>query len=219
MKGKQRREEPMFVCVRIEELVPAGHILRKIERWIDFSIVHEKTKELYSHTGRPSIDPEVLIRMMIIGYLYGITSERRLCQEVHLNLAYRWFCGLTLEDKVADHSTFSKNRYGRFSQSGLFRGMFQAVVKQAQEHGLVKGRHLTVDAATVQANASLESLEEIVVPYTPEEYLNKVEMENPAEEPPLTNTGKTLSNETHVSRTDPDARIFTPSMEEAQDRA
>ncbi|MBU4212666.1 MAG: transposase [Kiritimatiellae bacterium] len=216
MKGKQRREEPMFACVRLEELIPAGHILRKIDRWIDFSIIHEKTEDLYSSTGRPSIDPEVLIRMMVVGYLYGITSERRLCREVQLNLGYRWFCGLTLEDKVPDHSTFSKNRYGRFSESGLFRGLFQAVVKQAQQYGLVKGQHLTVDATTVQANASLGSLEEIIIPYEPEEYLDKVERENPAEEPLLANTGKKLSNETHISRTDPDARIFRKQFEKTK---
>jgi len=216
MKGKQRREEPMFACVRIEALIPPGHILRKIDRWIDFSIIHEKTADLYSSTGRPSIDPEVLIRMMVVGYLYGITSERRLCREVQLNLGYRWFCGLTLEDKVPDHSTFSKNRYGRFSESGLFRGLFQAVVKQAQQHGLVKGKHLTVDATTVQANASLGSLEEIIIPYEPEEYLDKVERENPSEEPPLTNTGKKLSNETHNSRTDPDAQIFGKPFEKTK---
>jgi len=216
MKGKQKREEPMFACVRLEELIPSGHILRKIDRWIDFSIIHEKTADLYSNTGRPSIDPEVLIRMMVVGYLYGITSERRLCREVQLNLGYRWFCGLTLEDKVPDHSTFSKNRYGRFFESGLFRGLFQAVVQQAQKHGLVKGQHLTVDATTVQANASLGSLEEIIVPYDPEEYLDKVEQENLAEEPPLANTGKTLSNETHISRTDPDARIFRKQFEKTK---
>jgi transposase len=216
MKGKQRREEPMFACVRLEELIPPGHILRKIDRWIDFSIIHEQTEDLYSSTGRPSIDPEVLIRMMVVGYLYGITSERRLCREVQLNLAYRWFCGLTLEDKVPDHSTFSKNRYGRFSESGLFRVLFQAVVKQAQHHGLVKGKHLTVDATTVQANASLESLEEIIIPYEPEEYLDKVERENPSEEPPLTNTGKKLSNETHSSHTDPDAQIFGKPFEKTK---
>ena len=99
MKGKQIREEPMFACVRLEDLVPNDHLLRKIDNWIDFGIIHDKTRDLYSHTGRPSIDPEVLIRMMTIGYLYGITSERRLCEEVQLNLAYRWFCGMSLEDK------------------------------------------------------------------------------------------------------------------------
>lgn len=213
MKGKQRRAEPMFACVRLEELIPAGHILRKIDRWIDFSIIHEKTEDLYSNTGRPSIDPEVLIRMMVVGYLYGITSERRLCREVQLNLAYRWFCRLTLEDKVPDHSTFSKNRYGRFSESGLFRGLFQAVVKQAQKHGLVKGQHLTVDATTVQANASLGSLEEIIIPYDPEEYLDKVERENPAEESLPDNPDKKMTNTTHISRTDPDARLFRKQFE------
>ena len=216
MKGKQRREEPMFACVRLEELIPPGHILRKIDRWIDFSSIHEKTEDLYSSTGRPSIDPEVLIRMMVVGYLYGITSERRLCREVQLNLAYRWFCGLTLEDKVPDHSTFSKNRYGRFSESGLFRGLFQAVVKQAQKHGLVKGQHLTVDATTVQADASLGSLEEIVIPYDPKEYLDKIERENPAEESLPENTDKIMKNKTHVSRTDPDARIFRKQYEKTK---
>ena len=216
MKGKQRREEPMFACVRLEDLIPPGHILRKIDRWIDFSIIHEKTADLYSRTGRPSIDPEVMIRMMVVGYLYGITSERRLCREVQLNLGYRWFCGLTLEDKVPDHSTFSKNRYGRFSESGLFRGLFQAVVKQAQQHGLVKGEHLTVDATTVQANASLGSLEEIIIPYDPEEYLDKVERENPAEETLSENADKKMTNATHISRTDPDARLLRKPFEKTK---
>jgi len=84
VKGQQRREEPMFACVRLEDLVPKNHILRKIDKWIDLSVVHRETEGLYRHTGRPSIDPEVLIRMMIIGYLYGITSERRLCEEIQL---------------------------------------------------------------------------------------------------------------------------------------
>lgn len=210
MKGKQRREEPMFACVRLEDLVPPDHQLRKIDRWIDFEIVHEKTRELYSHTGRPSIDPEVLIRMMVIGYLYGITSERRLCEEVQLNLAYRWFCGMSLEDKVPNHSTFTKNRYGRFAETDLFRDIFVDVVKQAQSHGLVKGAHVTVDATPVRANASLESLEEIEVPFSTEEYLAKVHAENrdDDDQEPLPNTGRKFSNKTHRSSTDSDARIY-----------
>ncbi len=212
MKGKRHESEPLFSCVRLEELVPSGHILRRIDKWMDFSIVHEKTEGLYSSTGRPSIDPEVLIRIMVVGYLYGITSERRLCREVQLNLGYRWFCGLTLEDKVPDHSTFSKNRYGRFSESDLFRELFRSVVQQAQKHGLVKGQHLTVDATTVDADASLESLEQIVVPFNPEEYLDKVERENPVESR-SENAKPKLNNETHMSRTDPDARIFRKKYE------
>ena len=178
--------------------------------------MHEKTQDLYSHTGRPSVDPEVLIRMMIIGYLYGITSERRLCEEVQLNLAYRWFCGFNLEDKVPDHSTFSKNRHGRFSETGLFRELFLSIVKQAQGHGLVKGQHLTVDATSVQANASLESLEEIVIRFGAEEYLEKMEEENTKEDddqPALRNQGRKLSNQTHRSKTDPDAQMYRKNFE------
>jgi transposase len=218
MKGQQRRDEPMFACVRLEELIPKNHLLRRIDRWIDFGVVDEKTRDLYSHTGRPSIDPEVLIRMMVIGYLYGITSERRLCEEVQLNLAYRWFCGMSLEDKVPDHSTFTKNRYGRFSGTDLFRDLFVDVVKQAQQRGLVKGKHLTVDATPVQANASLASLAEIEVPFTPQEYLEKVAEENREEEvqAPLPNTGTKYSNSTHRSRTDPDARIHRKQFEKTR---
>lgn len=217
MKGKQNREEPLFACVRLEELIPQDHILRKIDRWINFSSVHEKTAGLYSHTGRPSVDPEVLIRMMVIGYLYGITSERRLCREVQVNLAYRWFCGLSLEDKVPDHSTFSKNRHGRFAGNGLFRQLFYDVVRQAKEHGLVKGKHLTVDATMVQADASLESLEEIVIPFSAEEYLQRLEKENAvSEENEEQQKPKKLSNDTHCSRTDPDAKLFSKQFEKTQ---
>jgi transposase len=211
MKGRKRQEEPIFTYVRVEELVPQDHILRKIDGLIDFSCVHEKTKGLYSHTGRPSVDPEVLIRMMLIGYLYGITSERRLCQEVHLNLAYRWFCGFSLEDKVPDHSTFSKNRHGRFSGRGLFRELFYDSVQQARSYGLVRGTQVTVDATTIEANAALSSMEEIVVPFSAEEYLARVENENRGDErddhdkkPPT----RKRSNDTHRSTSDPDARLF-----------
>ena len=152
-------------------MVPHDHILRRIERAIDFSFIDRRTEALYSHTGRPSVPPQVLVRMMVVGYLFGITSERRLCQEVHLNLAYRWFCGLSLEQKVPDHSTFSKNRHGRFAKTLLFRELFYDVVRQAMERGLVGGRHLTVDATTVAADASLESLEPLVVSMSPQEYV------------------------------------------------
>lgn len=138
-------------------MVPDDHILRRIDRIIDFSFIEKATKDLYSQIGRPSIDPQVLVRMMLVGYLYGITSERRLCQEVHLNLAYRWFCGLRLEDKVANHSTFSKNRHGRFAGTGMFREMFYAVIEQAIAAGLVSGKHLTVDATRIAANAHWEA--------------------------------------------------------------
>ncbi len=151
MKGKQRMEEPLFPCVQLEEMIPADHIVRKIDKWVDFSFIEEKTRGLYSDRGRPSIDPEVLIRMLVVGYLNGTTAERRICRDTHLNLAYRWFCKFTLEDKVPDHSTFSKNRHGRFAENDLFRELFTEVVRQAISLGLVSGKHLSVDATTIAA--------------------------------------------------------------------
>ena len=115
MRGKLNNQESLFVVIRLEEMVPEKHLLRRIKANIDFSFIDKQTEGLYSDKGHPSIDPQVLVRMMLIGYLFGITSERHLCQEVHLNMAYRWFCGLGLEEKVPHHSSFSKNRNGRFS--------------------------------------------------------------------------------------------------------
>ena len=103
--GEKPRSEPMFYYIRMEDIVPENHLLRLINKYIDFSFIRDKVKCLYSHTGRPSIDPEVLLRMLLIGYLYGITSERRLCEEVQMHIGYRWFAGINLEDKVPDHST------------------------------------------------------------------------------------------------------------------
>jgi transposase len=117
MLGEKQRKEPMFYYVRMEDIVPEDHLLRLVNKHIDFSFIRKKVKHLYSHTGRPSIDPEVLLRMLLIGYLYGITSERRLCEEIKMHIGYRWFVGLSLEDKVPDHSTFSKNRHERFAES------------------------------------------------------------------------------------------------------
>ena len=109
--GSQSR---FFYRFNLEDRVPADHLLRKIDAVLDLSKLRSQLAPHYSHTGRPSIDPELMIRMLLIGYCYGIRSERRLCEEVDLNLAYRWFCGLNLDDAVPDHSTFSKNRHGRF---------------------------------------------------------------------------------------------------------
>jgi len=211
MKGKQKKSEPLFAYVRVEDIVPKDHLLRKVDKVIDFSVISEETDGLYSHTGRPSVDPEVLVRMMLIGYFFGITSERRLCEEVQLNLAYRWFCGLTLEDKVPDHSTFSKNRHGRFSKSNLFRKIFESVVKQAIERGIVSGKDLIVDATPVRADASKSSIEPIMVSMTPDDFLNQVENENPIsstkekDEPKKRNP---YHKDTHKSSTDPDAQVL-----------
>jgi len=153
----------MFYYIRIEEMIPENHLLRLVDKHIELSFIREKVKHLYSHTGRPSIDPEILLRMLLIGYLYGITSERRLCEEVKMHIGYRWFVGLNFEDKVPDHSTFSKNRHDRFSESDLFQKIFDEIVSQCISKGLLTGKHLTVDSTYIKANASFKSLEPIVV--------------------------------------------------------
>jgi transposase len=207
----------MFYYVRIEEMVPADHLLRLVDKHVSLKFIHEKVKHLYSYTGRPSIDPEILLRMLLIGYLYGITSERRLCEEVKMHIGYRWFVGLNLEDKVPDHSTFSKNRHERFSEGSLFQEIFDEIVKQCIAKGLLTGKHLTVDSTYVKANASLKSLEPIVVDMNSREYIETIQRENSIEgkhddkpwEPreDFPHKGQKIGNKTHRSRTDPDARL------------
>lgn len=155
MMGHQASgQERLFYAFNLEDLIPPTHLLRAIDRCLDLSELHRHLAEHYSHTGRPSIDPELMIRMLIVGYCYGIRSERRLCEEVQLNLAYRWFCRLSLEDAVPDHSTFSKNRHGRFRASDTFRWLFDEVVRRCMAAGLVKGEGFAVDASVVAADAN-----------------------------------------------------------------
>lgn len=154
MGERQVPQESLFYSFSLEDHVPPDHLLRGIDQIIDLGFVREHLKEHYSHTGRPSVDPELMIRMLIIGYCFGIRSERRLCEEVHLNLAYRWFCKLGLEGAVPDHSTFSKNRHGRFRDSHLLRELFEATVRRCIEEGLVGGETFAVDASFVLADAN-----------------------------------------------------------------
>jgi transposase len=115
----------LFYAFRLEDRVPSSHLLRQIDAVLDLGDLRRLLAPFYSHTGRPSVDPELMMRMLIVGYCFGIRSERRLCEDVSLNLAYRWFCRLGLEDQVPDHSTFGKNRHGRFRDSNLFRYVFE----------------------------------------------------------------------------------------------
>jgi transposase len=146
-------QEALFVGFSIERHVPAEHLLRKIDRFVDLSGVRAHLAPYYSDIGRPSIDPELMIRMLLVGYCYGIRSERRLCEEVHLNLAYRWFCRLSLDADVPDHSTFSKNRHGRFRDSDLLRMLFETVVARCMTEGMVGGEAFAVDASIITADA------------------------------------------------------------------
>lgn len=152
-RGDQRQ---LFYLFNLERRIPASHLLRRINPIVMqvLADLREKLAPFYSDIGRPSIDPELMIRMLIVGYCYGIRFERRLCEEVELHLAYRWFCRLDLDDKVPDHSTFSVNRQGRFRDSNILRHVFEAVVRACMNAGLVKGEGFAVDASVIEANAS-----------------------------------------------------------------
>ena len=155
MMGQQSgNQERLFYSFNLEEHVPGDHLLRGINQFLDLSELRRHLAEFYSNTGRPSIDPELMIRMLVIGYCFGIRSERRLCEEVHLNLAYRWFCRLGLEDSIPDHSTFSKNRHGRFRESEAFRHVFESVLRRCMSEGLVGGEGFSIDASVVKADAN-----------------------------------------------------------------
>jgi len=144
----------LFYDFCLERHVPQNHLLRQIDAVLDLGELREHLEPYYSGTGRPSVDPELMLRMLIVGYCYGIRSERHLCEEVHLNLAYRWFCRLGLEGVVPNHSTFSKNRHGRFRDSEAFSWVFDRVVRSCMAAGLVKGEGFAVDASIIKADAS-----------------------------------------------------------------
>ena len=154
MMGRQATgREQLFYTFCLEDHVPESHLLRGINQFLDLSCFRQHMAPFYSPIGRPSIDPELMIRMLMVGYCFGIRSERRLCEEVHLNLAYRWFCRLGLEDPVPNHSTFSKNRHGRFRESQAFRQLFESVLSRCMAEGLVRGEGFATDASIIKADA------------------------------------------------------------------
>lgn len=157
MGPRQESQAALFYEFCLEDHVPQDHLLRSIDRFVDLSDIRQHLSSFYSSTGRPSIDPELLIRMLLVGYCMGIRSERRLCDEVHLNLAYRWFCRPDLGDAVPDHSTFSKNRHGRFRDSDLLRHVFETVVARCIAEGLVSGQRLAVDASLIEADTNRQN--------------------------------------------------------------
>lgn len=185
MQGKKERHQPkLFYHVAWEKLVPSNHLLRRIHKILDLGFVRELTKALYcENNGRPSVDPEVYFRMQLLLVLFGIPSERQLCEEVQVNLAYRWFLGLSLEDEVPDHSALGKIRQRLGEET--FKVVFDNVVRQCQEKGFLKGKHFFADSSLIQANASIDSLVK-------------------------RDQGKGSSksaNETHISSTDPDSTL------------
>ena len=157
MMGRQTVDQSqLFYLFNLEERIPPHHLLRRINPLVGriLADVRDKLQSFYSEIGRPSIDPELMLRMLIVGYCYGIRSERKLCEEVELHLGYRWFCRLDLEDNIPDHSTFSVNRHGRFRESDIFRQIFERIVRACMDAGLVQGEGFAVDASVIEADAS-----------------------------------------------------------------
>lgn len=223
MMGTTNTQTAMFQYTSVDQLVPADDPLRAIEAVIDWAVIREKLAPHYSETGRPSIPPEQLIKAMLIGYLFGITSERRLMREIQVNLSYRRFLGLDLEAEVWHPTTFTKNRNQRFKESEIVRWLFDHVVAGAVAQGLVKAHHVSQDGTLVRANCSFKSIEPIVVRQSPKQYRQRVAKENPVPKeesprpgppdsgggrnPEVNFRGERRSNATHRSTTDPDARL------------
>lgn len=163
-----------MLCVTLESLMPQEHFLRRLDSLMDFSFIYQRVESLYSHSGRPSIDPVVVVKMLLLGYLYGIDSERRLEQEVRVNIAYRWFLGIDLDEPVPDHSTFSQLRRRKFNGAALFEELFDEVVRKCIEYGLIDGKLLLTDSTHVRANARNDVLERVAVEAEPSAYLQRL---------------------------------------------
>ena len=183
MMGRHSRAESLFYYFRLEDQIPEDHLLRLIDRHVNLEFIRAKLKDSYSDGGRPSIDPELLLRMLLIGYL-----------------AWRWFTGLGFDQEIPHHSTFSKNRHGRFQESNLFQELFEEIVARCVEAGLVQGEPMSVDGSFIQANADhhsrvpREQLAEVAkVNHTVREYLVELEQENPIE-PPVPQQDKGLDD-------------------------
>jgi transposase len=188
MMGYRRFAPKLYYQLSLDRLVPQNHLLRRIAEVIDFSFVYPLARPYYSHTGQPSVDPVVLFKALLIGYLYGITSERRLMEEIQVNMAYRWFLGYDLDEAIPDHSVLSKARV-RFGME-VFEAFFNRTVELCQAAGLVRGEAAFLDSTLMQANAALASLEPTGAhqpPMAPKQYVEQLFTENPvrSEEPSL----------------------------------
>jgi transposase len=202
--------------VTLEELVPQDHLLRLIDQHVDLEFIREETKHLYSaHNGRPAIDPVVLFKMLFIGYLFGVRSERQLVREIQVNVAYRWFLGLRLIDKVPDASTLSQNRRRRFAGTDIEQTIFDRIVEQALGHGLIGGKVLYTDSTHVKANANKGKFEAHQVEQRPQQYLAELNAAIDADrvahgKAPFKPKDEAVeTKEIKVSKTDPDSGYMT----------
>lgn len=191
MQGRHEYQPELFSQIDVEALIPKNHILRKIDRILDLSFLREVTAPFYSESvGRPSIDPEIFVRMNLLEHLYNIPSDRQLCEEVGFNLAYRWFCKLSMKDQVPDHSSMTKLR-DRFGES-TYRRIFLEVIAQCRKAGLVKGEKIMTDGSLIEADAAKKSL----TPRDPDDKNDYIKKGGPR-----------MTNSTHVSKTDPESTL------------
>ena len=206
--------------ITIEDLVPSNHFLRKLEAIVDFSFIYDEVRDLYCpNNGRPSIDPVVLIKYLLLGYLYGIASERRIEQEIQVNMAYRWFLGLDLDGQVPDHSTISQNRRRRFNGENLFRGLFERILRQCMGKGLVDGKIILTDSTHVKASASSKKNIKVQIERETTDYMERLDKYEAAERERLEALGvikpkhtgrvnKPKMVERTINTTDPDAGLL-----------
>ncbi len=218
---KQAGQQLKLHTVTIEDLVPGNHFLRKVDAVVDFGFIYGKVQNLYSsNNGRSSVDPVVLVKYLLIGFIYGIESERRIEQEIEVNMAYRWFLGLDIGDRVPDHSTISQNRRRRFNGEGLFRQIFEELVGQCIEKGLVEGKIILTDSTHVKANASRRQNVKIQVERETTDYMRRLDEAEAKERQRLEQAGKIkpqrkarakkepVLREKTVCATDPDAGML-----------
>src|SRR5262249_40952610 len=215
MMGQHDRSESLFYYFRIEDEVPENHLLRLIDHYVSFDFVREKLRASYSETGRPSIDPEVLLRILLLGNFSATPINRRFLKEFAMHLPWRWFTGLGFDKEIPHHSTFSKNRHGRFQESNLFQELFERIVEQCLAAGLVEGEQMSVDGSFIMANAShhsripRERLKEAArVNYGARKYLEELEQEN--------GDGEPMHEQDKVSTTDPDSTYLTKGNRAAE---
>jgi transposase len=196
MIGRQEFQQQLFSSIDIEKMIPANHLLRKIDRAVDFSFIRGFTEHLYcTNNGRPSIDPELFFRIYLISFLFGVESDRQVCEEIRYNLLYRWFCKLSLEDPVPDHSSMTKIR-DRLGEE-TFKNIFNKIIQICFDKGLASGTKLMMDGSMVKADAALRSM-----------------VDRPAEgeslkdiTPPKYIKDRRLRNKEQVSKTDPDCSL------------
>src|SRR6201987_146188 len=220
MGRRERRQGQFFYAFDLDKVVPPDHLVRQIDGVLDLGWVHKELAPYYSRTGRPSIDPVLMIRMLIVGYVFAIRSERRLCAEVQVNLAYRWFCQLGIEDGIPDHSVFSRARHERFRQSDALRRVFEGVVAKCIATGLVGGEGFSIDASLIRADAGkkkrVPGAQPIAWPQAEDapcavrEYLAALDAahndeENSGEDGSASGGGNRLKPPKEVSLTDPQA--------------